>query len=264
MPEQTLMQPQSLVRLLDFFFKKGMQKVHLTPILQAKRRLQLHSCKRRPKSHWRICSQGRGGRWAVAGDQGGHGFYHHQVSESWWGESIWVVNLGLHGFFGAAKGTMKSQSADRIQPLWKGHDAGLRPEKQSYQMAQNRHTAVKGKPSPLPQKKNITSQQLPFMLGWLYDAVPVNSPKLIILYQSPPENSWFLFPKLPKRIYLLTYCWGFILNWPSLLCVVFVHSLFQTSLRNPPIHPHLCKGRAMAFQESKVRTWIKVYILGES
>lgn len=153
MPEQTLMQPQSLVRLLDFVCKKGMQKVHLTPILQAKRRLQLHSCKRRPKSHWRICSQGRGGRWAVAGDQGGHGFYHHQVSESWWRESIWVVNLGLHGFFWVAKGTMKSQSADRIQPLWKGHDAGLRPEKQSYQMAQNRHTAVKGKPSPLPPEK---------------------------------------------------------------------------------------------------------------
>ena len=264
MPEQTLMQPQSLVRLLDFFCKKGMQKVHLTPILQAKRRLQLHSCKRRPKSHWRICSQGRGGAlgrgrrsgWSRILSSSGFGVVVRGRASGWltWVfmdffgrlKVPWNHNQLLTEFNLFERVTMQGQKNKVVK--WHKIDIRL----------------LKENPSPLPQKKNITSQQLPFMLGWLYDAVPVNSPKLIILYQSPPENSWFLFPKLPKRIYLLTYCWGFILNWPSLLCVVFVHSLFQTSLRNPPIHPHLCKGRAMAFQESKVRTWIKVYILGES
>lgn len=146
--------------------------VYLTPILQAKRQLQLHSCKRRPKSHWRICSQG------VVGPSRVVPFYHHRSGfESWWRESIWwLKEPGFSWiFFWPAKHTMKSQSAtDRIQPFWKGHDAGMRPEEQGYQQAQNRNTAVKGNPSS--PKERITSQQLPFMLCWLYDSVPFNSP----------------------------------------------------------------------------------------
>ncbi len=52
-------------------------------------------------------------------------------------------------------------------------------------------------------------------------------------------------------------------NVPKWL-IITVYPQLQNIQSHPTNHPkisHLCKGRAMAFHESKVRTWIKVYIL---